>query len=121
MAISGISVIESRHRAVDYLYPYMLEPSAVALKISSNKLTYFLDPFSLPLWGLYVCSPLLLAVIAWGYQRAHLKLAEHQKGTKFREKRTAPLLDILFLFVQNMLLQGEYYFSKLSSHQATHS
>ena len=107
MAISGITISVSRLQAVDFTIPYMQEPSAVAIKIFSNKWLYFLDPLSTGLLAVYMLMPLILGVVAWLLGHLHgctTTLSRDRLGTRYRQ--LPGLYDIIGVFFGNIFLQG---------------
>jgi hypothetical protein len=87
-AISGISVSASRLEAVDFTFPYWNEPSAVALKLRSNKWTYFTDPLQTNLWLIFLSLPLLLAAVVVLLDNIHASITtekseEYQLAASF--------------------------------------
>ena len=64
----GITVSAARHSVVDFTFPHWIEPSAVAIKLHSNRWYYFLDPLQPQLYLAYMNLPLVLGLVLGLYE-----------------------------------------------------
>ena len=65
LAMTGITITYSRSTVVDFSIPYHMEASALAIKVESNKLLFFIKPLQWSLYILYIMAPVFLAMVIW--------------------------------------------------------
>lgn len=114
IALSGLGITDARLQVVDFTLSYHIETSAVAIKLKSNKMLYFVQPVSLWMSVLYFSLPLSCAIVTWVMELLHRQATESVSFWKQARNNLNLLISIYDCFLQNIFQQGETPFIKTS-------
>lgn len=103
--MAGITITVSRSKACAFTHPYHTEPSVVAIKVGANKSLYFIRPFKLSLFVVFLSLPI---VLSFALLAAEVCLQNvHHPGRQFGIKPSMLwFCDIVFCFARKLFTSG---------------
>ena len=104
-AIAGISITYHRSTAVDYTFAYHTEPSAVAIKVTTSRWSFFFTTISWALLLTYFCAPVMLALLLWTLEL----VTEARPYNVPDQEKLWRLLDIYGCLARKLITIGETF------------